>query len=341
MKSNLTITTALFPAVLFLSCASYDKYMENGREAFRLSDYPGAVKYFTKAVLAGRGRDKWEQNLSYMSRAKAYMKAADYEKAAEDYRSAAGNGDNEARLELGRLYTETGDYGNALKSFDDYAGKAEPVMGIRALVCKGDVYIRQGETQKARAEYDAALGKYNRLIKNKLGSGNYLITGVTDRIFYESIKYAVKNYREYFGAEAKLDPFSILVIDGSFLSVKYFDNNTVRNWSDCIVLVPAGKHKLEIEKKYQYTDKMPELLREIAYGSRETPPPLAGEEDVQAVRFTYETAGRRVIVTALTGFNRDFIPLRIYRLSSSLEITDGLTVFSFSDISREEGLQPL
>jgi len=340
----LGFSAALLP-LFFLNCASFDKDMEKGLDAIGGYDYKNAVKYFTKAVGASKRSDESEQALSYKYRARAYAGIEDYENAIKDYKTAIANGDRESVLEIGKIYTLTGDNEEALQNLNDYinnsAGRnyAKSTAGasdISAFIYRGDVYFNMGDAAKAKSEYDKGIAMYNDLIKNKLNSGDYG-NWTIGRNIYADITHTIKSYRAYFNTDARMAQFSVLIMEGSFLLVRYFDNNTVRNWSDAIVLIPPGKHTLDLEKKYQYSDKMTELLREVVYGTRTTPIPIQ-EEDVQAVEFAHETVGGRVIITALTEFTRDFVPLHIYRLSSALEIIDELTLFYFSDITLEEGL---
>jgi tetratricopeptide (TPR) repeat protein len=328
----------LLAAGILCGCATVDDYWENGRFAVRDNDYDEAIAQYTKAVNASA--DDWELANSYKYRAGTFVAMGDYDKAIADYTEIINLGNKSGYLERGKIYFTLKNHDQALDDFTRYINidNSDPL----GFSYRGDVYFSIGKIDMAEDDYNKAMENYNNLMR----AGPVIKWDV-----YNAWKAAVQNYITYFEKNPEMNGQSILVVEPTQfgnVAVSLFDNNFVY-WSNCVIRVPSGTHRIDVKYDYTYTQtsvergiaaRSPSEMQEIYEKDKTQNPPNNVSFGPGLTTAQYERTTKYERSFTMRDIQSYFSAGNIYKIVFSDFDADGIPKkMDVKNITQEEGIQ--
>jgi tetratricopeptide (TPR) repeat protein len=133
------------------STAAINAYDYMAKSYQQLGETQKAIDTYKKSIVANSSQDA-----TYTSLANIYYSKGDYSSAVKNYEKAAKLNDSSANLySLGQGYMADGQYGNALKTFEQVR-RAAPTQPYGDFGM-GQVYAKQGQYQDAVASFEKAI----------------------------------------------------------------------------------------------------------------------------------------------------------------------------------------
>ena len=129
-------------------------------------DHEGAVEMFKLAARTADPLDKEAQSWCLVQLADEFWKYGKYEQAEKVYDEALQNFPNYhlAIAGKGRVRAAQSDFAGAVKFLTDALNR---VPNVETAILLGDIYAKQGETEKAKQQYDLV-----EIIEQKIGTSN-------------------------------------------------------------------------------------------------------------------------------------------------------------------------